>query len=67
MDHFVMTCSLGLAATSWIPASLIRNYLKNKPTGLQTLLDKVVLDLTYIMQFSLTMFHLLIFLGLSAG
>ncbi len=51
------------ASFAWIPCYIIRGYLKNKPFGFQTLLDRVAVDLTYVLQFGALNF----FLGIAIG
>ena len=63
-EAFLLAYILGLGSTIWIPSTLIRGYLKNKPYGLQTLLDRVACDLTYAVQINLTTFCAIVSLGI---
>ncbi len=55
---------LFLTLTVWIPLSLVGSYLKNKPYGLQSLLDLVAIDLIYANHVGLLSFCILAFFGI---
>ncbi len=50
---FFVVYLLILLIVIFLPGALIRSYLRHKPIGLQTVLDHVAIDLTYVIQLGL--------------